>query len=48
MTTMDQVDDSPECSSYFWCRPSEVDSDASSLASPYNLNTAVEAEGIEV
>ncbi|CAO3651810.1 unnamed protein product [Cunninghamella echinulata] len=34
---MDKID-SPECSSYFWCRPSEVDSEASSITSPYSNN----------
>ncbi|KAI8072412.1 kinase-like domain-containing protein [Gongronella butleri] len=29
--------DSPECSSAFWCRPSEVDSESSSVASPLSV-----------
>ncbi|KAI8332042.1 kinase-like domain-containing protein [Chlamydoabsidia padenii] len=41
---VERADDSPECSSYFWCRPSEVDSDTSSLTSPYTTNTVAEAE----
>ncbi|ORZ06663.1 kinase-like domain-containing protein [Absidia repens] len=42
---MDRLDDSPECTSYFWCRPSEVDSETSSLASPYS-NTVFESEDL--
>ncbi|CAO3651471.1 unnamed protein product [Cunninghamella blakesleeana] len=35
---MENTDNSPECSGYFWCRPSEVDSETSSITSPYSNN----------
>lgn len=40
---MDKID-SPECSGHFWCRPSEVDSETSSITSPYT-NNVFESEG---